>query len=61
VVKDRVNAVALVPVDDFLRDSDLFLEGVREPEAQSRIGAALQRGFQTREAELDLPRLLGDL
>jgi enoyl-CoA hydratase/carnithine racemase len=61
VVKDRVNAVALAPADDFRRDSDLFLEGVREPDAQSRIGAALQRGFQTREAELDLARLLGDL
>jgi enoyl-CoA hydratase/carnithine racemase len=61
VVKDRVNAVALAPVDDFRRDSDLFLEGVGGPEAQGRIGAALERGFQTRDAELDLPRLLGDL
>ena len=55
VVKDRVNAIALAPAEDFRRDSDLFLEGVREPEAQSRIGAAIERGFQTRDAELDLP------
>ena len=36
-VKDRVNAIALAPVEDFCRDSDLFGEGVRNPEAQSRI------------------------
>jgi len=59
-VKDRVNAIALAPADDFRRDSDLFGEGVREPEAQGRIGAALRRGFQTREAELALARVLGD-
>jgi enoyl-CoA hydratase/carnithine racemase len=59
VVKDRVNAIALAPVEDFRRDSDLFGEGVRAPEAQSRIGAAMRRGFQTRDAELALGRLLG--
>jgi enoyl-CoA hydratase/carnithine racemase len=59
-VKDRVNAIALAPADDFRRDSDLFGEGVRDPEAQRRIGAALQRGFQTRAAEMDLARLLGE-
>src|SRR6516165_12232792 len=47
-VKDRVNAIALAPTDDFRRDSDLFGEGVRNPEAQSRIQAAMKRGFQTR-------------
>ena len=60
-VKDRVNAVALAPADDFRRDSDLFAEGMSDDEAQRRIGTALQRGFQTRDGELDLPRLLGDL
>ncbi|HEY0618611.1 MAG TPA: enoyl-CoA hydratase/isomerase family protein [Kribbella sp.] len=60
-VKDRVNAIALAPADDFRRDSDLFGESVRTPEAQARIQAALSNGFQTREAELDLPELLGDL
>ena len=58
-VKDRVNAIALAPADEFRRDSDLFGEGVREPEAQSRIQAAMHRGLQTRDAELALPRLLG--
>jgi enoyl-CoA hydratase/carnithine racemase len=61
VVKERVNAIALAPADDFRRDSDLFAEGVRNPEAQRRIGAAFKRGFQTRDAELALGRLLGDL
>ena len=59
-VKDRVNAIALAPADDFRRDSDLFGEGVRKPEAQSRIQAAMQRGFQTRDAEMALARMLGD-
>ena len=60
-VKDRVNAIALAPAEDFRRDSDLFSEGVRNPEAQSRIQAAMKRGFQTRNAEMDLTRMLGDL
>jgi enoyl-CoA hydratase/carnithine racemase len=60
-VKDRVNAIALAPVDDFRRDSDLFAELVSTPDAQRRIGAAFESGFQTRAAELDLARLLGDL
>jgi hypothetical protein len=42
-------------------DSDLFGEGVREPEAQRLIAAALTHGFQTREAEMDLGQMLGDL
>jgi enoyl-CoA hydratase/carnithine racemase len=60
-VKDRVNALALAPVADFRRDSDLFGEGAQTAEAQSRFQAALKRGFQTRDAEMDLARLLGDL
>jgi enoyl-CoA hydratase/carnithine racemase len=60
-VKDRVNAIALAPAEDFRRDSDLFGETVREPEAQGRIRGALARGFQTRDAEITLPRMLGDL
>ena len=60
-VKDRVNAIALAPAEDFRRDSDLFGEGSRNPEAQSRFEAALKRGFQTRDAEMSLGRLLGDL
>ncbi len=60
-VKERVNAIALAPAEDFRRDSDLFGEGVRNPEAQKRIEAAIKRGFQTREAEMSLGRLLGEL
>ena len=60
-VKDRVNAIALAPAEDFRRDSDLFGEGVRKPEAQGRIQAAMKRGFQTRDAEMDLARMLGEL
>jgi enoyl-CoA hydratase/carnithine racemase len=61
VVKDRVNAIALAPAEDFRRDSDLFGKGVGNLEAQSRIQAAMKRGFQTREAEMALAQLLGDL
>jgi enoyl-CoA hydratase/carnithine racemase len=61
VVKDRVNSIALAPVEDFRRDSDLFGEGVGSPEAQRQIGAALEHGFGTRDAEMELGRVLGDL
>jgi enoyl-CoA hydratase/carnithine racemase len=53
-IKDRINAITLAPADDFRRDSDLFAEQVKSDETQSLIRAAMQRGFQTREAELDL-------
>jgi enoyl-CoA hydratase/carnithine racemase len=61
VVKDRVNAIALPTVEDIRRDSDLFLEGVRSPEFQDRTQAAMRHGFQTRDAEMELARMLGDL
>jgi enoyl-CoA hydratase/carnithine racemase len=61
VVKERVNAIALAPVEEFRRDSDLFREGVRSPEAQQQIAAALKRGFQTRNAEMALGHVLGEL
>jgi uncharacterized protein (DUF1501 family) len=60
-VKDRVNAIALAPEEDFRRDSDLFGDGARTPIAQGRFQAALRRGFQTRDAEMDLAQMLGDL
>jgi enoyl-CoA hydratase/carnithine racemase len=60
-VKDRVNAIALAPVEDFRRDSDLFGEGARTPEVQGRFQAALKKGMQTRAAEIDFARLLDDL
>jgi len=60
-LKERVNAIALAPAADFRRDSDLFLECARSPEAQSRTRAAMKRGFQSREAEMELARMLPDL
>jgi enoyl-CoA hydratase/carnithine racemase len=60
-IKDRVNAITLAPTDDFRRDSDLFGEGVRTAEAQRLIQTAMRRGLQTREAEMELAGMLGDL
>ena len=60
-VKERVNAITLAPAEDFRRDSDLFVEGLSKPDAKARLQTAMKRGFQTREAELDLARLLADL
>jgi enoyl-CoA hydratase/carnithine racemase len=60
-VKERVNAIALAPIEDFRRDSDLFGEEVRAPDAQRLIAAALKQGFQTRYAELALGYMLGEL
>ena len=60
-IKERVNVIALAPVEDFRRDSDLFGEIASKPEAAKRFQAALKCGFQTRDAEMDLPALLGGL
>jgi enoyl-CoA hydratase/carnithine racemase len=60
-VKDRVNAITLAPAEDFRRDSDAFGEAVRGPQAQGRIREAMSHGFQTREGEMTLARMLGEL
>jgi enoyl-CoA hydratase/carnithine racemase len=60
-VKERVNTIALAPADEFRRDSDLFGQGVGEAETQRLIAAARERGFQTRDPEMDLGRLLGEM
>ncbi|HEV7684237.1 MAG TPA: enoyl-CoA hydratase/isomerase family protein [Pyrinomonadaceae bacterium] len=61
VVKERVNAIALPTVEDIRCDSDLFLEGTRTNEFQQLTQAAMKRGFQTREAEMNLARLVGEI
>jgi enoyl-CoA hydratase/carnithine racemase len=61
LIKERINAIALAPADDFRRDSDLFLEAARDAEAQNRLQAAMKRGFQTRDAEMSLGHMLGRL
>jgi enoyl-CoA hydratase/carnithine racemase len=61
VVKERVNALTLPTVEDIRRDSDLFLEGTRTAEFQVLTQAAMKRGFQTREAEMDLAKLVSEM
>ncbi len=61
VVKERVNAIALPSTEEIRRDSNLFLENLRNPESQNSIHAALERGFQTRDVEMSLARMLGEL
>jgi enoyl-CoA hydratase/carnithine racemase len=61
VVKERVNAIALPTVEDIRRDSDLFLEGTRTNEFLELTKAAMRRGFQTRDGEMDLARLVGEI
>jgi enoyl-CoA hydratase/carnithine racemase len=61
VIKERVNGIALASVEDFRRDSDLFLDCARTPESQARTETAIKRGFQTRSAEMELDRMLGEL
>jgi len=61
VIKERVNGITLASVEDFRRDSDLFLDCARNPESQRRTETAIKRGFQSRNAEMNLDRMLGEL
>ena len=61
VVKERVNLITLPSVDDIRRDSDLFLEGTRSPEFQELTRSAFENGFQTREAEMNLAKLVSEI
>jgi len=56
-----VNAICLPSVEDIRRDSDLFLEGTRTDEFQQLTLAAMENGFQTRTAELNLAKLVYDM
>src|SRR5499427_7150875 len=58
VVKERVNAISLAPTEDFRRDSNLFGDSVSNPEAQRQLMAVFKRGFQTRQGEMSLGRVL---
>ena len=60
-VKERVNAICLPSVEDIRRDSDLFLEGTRANEFQQLTQAAMENGFQTRAAEMNLAKLVYDM
>lgn len=61
LVKERVNAIALASTEDFRHDSDAFGKSVRGPAAQARTQEAMRLGFQTREGEMALARMLADL
>jgi enoyl-CoA hydratase/carnithine racemase len=60
-IKERVNAIALPPVNGVRRDFELYADGLRSAEAQSRLKAAFTQGFQTREGEMELARMLPGL
>ena len=59
-IKARVDAISLPPAEDYRRDSAIFGEAVRTPEVQGRIRAAMERGLQTRDAEMILASILSD-
>jgi hypothetical protein len=60
-IKTRVNAIGLADADDYIRDSELFVQSAAQPETQRRIGAALEHGLQTHDGEMDFARLINEL
>jgi enoyl-CoA hydratase/carnithine racemase len=60
-IKDRINAIALASSGDFRRDSDLFAKQVSHADTQRLVQAAMQRGFQTRDGEMDLGHMVAEL
>jgi enoyl-CoA hydratase/carnithine racemase len=61
IVKERVNAICLPSVEDIRRDSDLFLEATHTNEFQQLTQAAMENGFQTRAAEMNLAKFVDDI
>ena len=61
IVKERVNAICLPSVEDIRRDSDLFLEATHTNEFQQLTQTAMENGFQTRDAEMNLAKLVYDI
>jgi enoyl-CoA hydratase/carnithine racemase len=60
-VKERVAALSLAPADDFRHDSQIFGELVVGETSQRITQRAFERGLQTRQGELSLGQLLGEL
>jgi enoyl-CoA hydratase/carnithine racemase len=60
-LKERLNASTLAPIEDFRRDSELFIEAASSVATRTVLTAAFQHGFQTPDGELALGRLLGEL
>lgn len=60
-LKERINAISLAQIDDFRRDSNVFLERARDPETQRRTALALSRGFQTHDGEMALADMVANL
>jgi hypothetical protein len=57
----RARQVLFPASEDFRHNSDQCGASARTPETQRRLQAALSNGFQDREAELALGRLLAEL
>lgn len=60
-IKTRVNAIGLADAEEYVRDSQLFVQSASRPDTQRRIGAALQNGLQTHDGEMEFARLISEL
>lgn len=70
LVRDLVSLIEQAEADGSVRvlvfrsgdpDYFIFCQAALSPESQRRSEKAMKRGFQKRDAELDLGRWLGDL
>ncbi len=61
-IKERINAIALAPAEDYRHDSDLFGKATQNEETKARYKAVLERGFQLPgNTELNLGDVLAEL